>query len=313
MHPPAAHGAPLSDQPDASSPLVSVVVATTDASDPLDACLSALATAVAHTCAEIVVVDAARARVRPSILVSRTITAAPGTLVPELWLRGLQSSRGRLVAFTIAQCVVSPGWIQRMTAGMTEGVGGAGGALALASRAGRHVRALYFLRYSNFMEERWTQGPIDGDIAGDNAIYRRSDLLLPGVCPADGFWEVDVHRRLRQRGLTLAAVADAPATLVGAQAPRRIVRERFRHGRHFGAWRSTSAAERLRMVAVAPLVPLVLVVRIARRIWPYSRHRLNFLAALPWLTVFATAWAFGEAAGALWGRGSAGTGHHEAE
>lgn len=304
VYSPAVHISSASDEYDPSSPLLSIVVATTDAADSLDACLSALLAAAANTSAEIVVVDAARERAsrrpanRPAV---RTITAPPGTLVPSLWLRGLHVSRGRFVAFTIAQCVVSPGWADQMIAGMTEGVGGAGGALALAPRTYPCTWALYFLRYSNFLEERWTPGPIAGDIAGDNAIYRRSDLLGPGVCPASGFWEVDVHRRLRQRGLTLVAVAGAAATLVGAHAPRRIVRERFRHGRHFGAWRAGSTARRVRIVAAAPLVPLVLVARFARRIWPVPHHRLRFMAALPWLVVFATAWALGEAAGALGG------------
>ncbi len=300
---PAVHTSSASDEYDPSGPLLSIVVATTDAADSLDACVAALQAAAANTSAEIVVVDAARPGLRrpanePAV---RTIAAPPGTLVPSLWLRGLHVSRGRFVAFTIAQCVVSPGWAARMVSGMTEGVGGAGGALALASRTPRCTWALYFLRYSNFLEERWTPGPIAGDIAGDNAIYRRSDLLAPGVCPPGGFWEVDVHRRLRQRGLTLVAVADAAATLVGAHAPRRIVRERFRHGRHFGAWRADSTARRVRIIAAAPLVPLVLAVRIARRIWPFPHHRIRFIAALPWLVVFVTAWALGEAAGALGG------------
>lgn len=302
VHASAIHTPSTSDESDPSGPELSVVVATTDAADSLAACLSALGVATTDIAAEIVVVDAARgARQSPTVPAPRTITAPPGTLVPMLWLRGLQSSRGRFVAFTIAQCVVSPTWAERMIAGMTEGVGGAGGALALGSGTRPHAWALYFLRYSNFLEERWRPGPVVGDIAGDNAIYRRSDLLAPGVCPSAGFWEVDVHRRLRQRGLTLVAVADAAATLIGAPAPRHIVRERFRHGRHFGAWRARSAARRVRTVLAAPLVPLVLLGRIARRIWPFPNHRLRFIAALPWLLVFVTAWAVGEAAGAFRG------------
>jgi hypothetical protein len=55
---------------------------------------------------------------------------------------------------------------------------------------------------------------------------------------------------------------------------------------------------RLRVLAAAPLVPAVLVVRIARRVWPLRGYRGVFLRALPWLWLFAAAWALGEAAGA---------------
>lgn len=276
------------------------MVATTDASEPLDACVSALRAATAATSAEIVVVDAGPDRAIDA-MGARRISAPPGTLVPRLWLRGLHACHGRYVAFTIAQCVVSPGWANAMIAGMTGDVGGAGGAFALAPRTGPCTWALYFLRYSNFVEERWTPGPVAGDIAGDNALYRRSDLLAAGVCPPDGFWEVEVHRQLRRQGRTLVAVPNAAATLVGGHTPRRIIRERFRHGRHFGAWRATTAVRRGRTVAAAPLVPMVLVVRICRRIWPFASHRLRFVAALPWLLVFATSWAIGETVGALCG------------
>lgn len=284
-------------------PLLSIVVATTDAADALDACLAAMRAATANVAAEIVVVDSARDRTRKHSNAQgvRTISASPGTLVPELWLRGLAASRGSFVAFTIAQLVVPPDWGGRMIAGMTEGVAGAGGAIALASSTGARTWAVYFLRYSNFLAERWTPGPFPGDIAGDNAIYRRSELLTPGVCSADGFWEVDVHRRLRQKGLTFAAVAGATATLMTAHTPLRIIAERFRHGRHFGAWRAAAGRQRLRIVVAAPLVPLVLVARIARRAWRYSRYRFRFIGALPWLLIFASAWAAGELVGALAG------------
>lgn len=127
VHSLAVHIDSASHEYDPSGPLLSVVVATTDAADSLDACLSALQAATAHTSAEIVVVDAAREcalRRSANVPAVRTITAPPGTLVPRLWLRGLHVSRGRFVAFTIAQCVVSQGWADQMIAGMTEGVGG---------------------------------------------------------------------------------------------------------------------------------------------------------------------------------------------
>ena len=55
---------------------------------------------------------------------------------------------------------------------------------------------------------------------------------------------------------------------------------------------------RARIVAAAPLVPLVLVARVARRVWPLGRYRRHLLRAVPWLLLFASAWALGEAAGA---------------
>jgi hypothetical protein len=52
-------------------------------------------------------------------------------------------------------------------------------------------------------------------------------------------------------------------------------------------------------VLAAPIVPLVLAQRAARRVWPSGRDRGRFVVSLPWFLVLAGAWAAGEAWGAL--------------
>jgi hypothetical protein len=281
--------------------LLSVVVATINAERSIAGCLEAMRAATAHIPTEILVVDSSVdrtiERAAPFAGV-RTIAVPPGALVPALWARGLESSRSRFVAFSIGQCRVSGQWADEMIAAMRPEVGGAGGAFALAPGSRPSVAGWFLLRYSNYLEERWRVGPVAGEIAGDNATYRRSDLIAAGT-PAGAFWEIEVHRQLRRNGLSLVAVGGATAVVTDAPAPARVLRERFQHGRHFGASRVTSAAMRVRLLAAAPLVPAVLVVRIARRVWPLQAYRRVFLRALPWLSLFAAAWALGEAAGAL--------------
>ncbi|MEO8077677.1 MAG: hypothetical protein ABI818_15215 [Acidobacteriota bacterium] len=280
--------------------MLSVVVATVNAERTIDRCLAAWHRATAHIPTDIVVVDASTDRTIDRVAAFpgvRAIAVAPGALVPALWARGLESSRSRFVAFAIGQCEVTAPWGDRMMAAMTPAVGGAGGAFALRSGSRPSVAGWFFLRYSNYLEGRWTAGPVAGEIAGDNALYRRSDLSAAGT-PADGFWEIEVHRRLRRAGLTLVAVDGGTTVVIDAPAPGRVLRERFVHGRHFGAYRATSGAMRLRLIAAAPLVPALLVARIARRVWPAAGYRPAFVRALPWLCLFAAAWALGEAAGA---------------
>jgi hypothetical protein len=52
-------------------------------------------------------------------------------------------------------------------------------------------------------------------------------------------------------------------------------------------------------VVLAFLVPLVLVARTAREVFSRRRCRARFVAALPALIVFDSAWATGEALGHL--------------
>lgn len=283
-----------------AGPLLSVVIATINAEGSIGRCLAAVHEATAHMPTEILVVDASADRTLERVAgfpAVRTISVPPGALVPDLWARGLESSRSTFVALSIGQCRVSSQWADEMIRAMKPAVGGAGGGFALASDSRPSVAGWFFLRYSNYLEERWRAGPVTGEIAGDNAMYRRSDLLTTGSSAA-GFWEVEVHPQLRRAGLSLVAVAGATAVLMDAPPPGRAVRERFEHGRHFGGSRVTSRAMRARLIAAAPVVPVVLLVRIARRVWPHAHYRRRFVRALPWLCLFLMAWALGEGVGA---------------
>jgi hypothetical protein len=284
-------------------PQLSVVVATTDAERTIEACLSALKIACTRMCAEILVVDSSSdrtlervARACPDAV---TIPVRSGALVPELWARGIVASRAEVVALTTGQCLVSPTWARSLVSAFTPGIGAAGGGFTLASDAGPADWAVFFLRYSAFVAERWRAGVVvNGEIAGDNAAYRRSDVVaIDGHSQA--FWDVDVHRVLRRRGLSLVAVDRAVVAVSKGPAPLDVVRHRFAHGREYGAWRvRTRSAGRARVSVAAPLVPVVLAWRAARRVVPLRSHRARFFAALPWFLLFASAWAFGEAIGA---------------
>jgi hypothetical protein len=82
-------------------------------------------------------------------------------------------------------------------------------------------------------------------------------------------------------------------TPFGSMAARR-----FAHGRHSGAFRVRSGIRtRWQMVLGAPLVPFVLLGRVARRVARVPGHMMNFASSLGAFFVLATAWAAGEAIG----------------
>ena len=73
---------------------------------------------------------------------------------------------------------------------------------------------------------------------------------------------------------------------------------RFAHGRHSGSFRVRSGIRtRWQMVLGAPLVPFVLLVRVARRVARAPGHRTGFASSAGAFLVLAAAWAAGEAIG----------------
>jgi hypothetical protein len=282
-------------------PRLSVIVASVDATRTLGECIRRLRRSCASLDAELIVVDASResAAARNAAEAADSVVVLPyGTLVPRLWAEGYRRSRGRIVAFTLGQCLVAPAWAPALVAAFDRGATGAGGPFAIADGTGPIDWAIFYLRYSAFMAAALGSGRTEGEIAGDNAAYRRDALDRHAAAFDDGFWEIDFHRRVRSDGGWLAAVPEAGVEYAGSAPLRTMIGHRFAHGRHFGTGRARSHG-RLRIVAAAPIVPFVLAARAARRVAGSIRERWRFLAALPWFLALAAAWAVGEARGAL--------------
>ena len=221
------------------------------------------------------------------------------TLTPVLWGAGFALAHGRIVACTTDQLRVSSTWAKALVGGMRAGVAGVAGPIALATGADAATAAAYFLRFSLYTPDAWPHAGRAPDIPGDNAAYRREEVVRHNDLLEEGFWEVEYHRRFERDGLVLEMVPGAVATLVGPVSVGGMLRQRFRHGREFGDSRVRRHREsRVRLLLSAPLVPLVLVARIGQRVRASGRHGPRFVAALPWLFILAVAWAAGEVAGA---------------
>jgi glycosyltransferase involved in cell wall biosynthesis len=278
---------------------LSVIVGSLDAAGTLRECLVALQAACDGVDAEIVVADASSdesARVaRETLPSARVITLPAGTLVPALWGAGLREARGRVVAFTIAQCIVEPSWARALLDGIETGAAGVGGRLAVRRGTSATGRATFYLRYSAWLSV--PDGPAH-EIAGDNAAYDHESLRSVREPAGGPFWEVEAHARLRDAGRTLIVHPDATAWFTDDTALGTMAARRFEHGRHSGSFRvRTGIRTRWQMVVGAPLVPFVLFVRVARRVARARGHMAGFASSLGAFFVLATAWAAGEAIG----------------
>jgi hypothetical protein len=284
---------------------LSVVIACTDAGRSITECVRRLKTACAGVAAELLVVDASAddtAAQAAAFEGVRVVQLPYGTLTPHLWAEGYRRASGRVIAFTTGHCLAAPTWTTAMLDALEDGAAGAGGPLVLARSAGALDAAVYYLRYSAFTPRTLGAGRLAGEIAGDNAAYARDGLDRHADSLADGFWELDFHRLLRADGGWLAGVPAAGMEFGRSFPAGTIVRHRFAHGMHFGAGRVKGGRRTAwQMVLSAPLVPAVLAIRTGRRVVYDAGSAGQFVRALPWLLVLASAWAAGEAWGALHG------------
>jgi len=104
----------------------------------------------------------------------RLISAPAGSLIPHLWRDGILVARGERVATTTAHCIPTEGWVEALSAADLDNAA-YGGTIENDANADAKARAIFLLRYSAFAPPE-TKRDVR-ELAADNALYRRSDLL----------------------------------------------------------------------------------------------------------------------------------------
>ncbi|MEO8189927.1 MAG: hypothetical protein ABI682_06260 [Acidobacteriota bacterium] len=232
------------------------------------------------------------------LLLETAAEAGGSALVPVLWSRGIARARGDVVALTTGSMDPAPGWAQAIRDEMREGIAGVGGAIEPASGLTALDWAVHLCRYSAYLLPFAAHRA--RTLPGDNAAYRRESIEPLRTLWAGGFWETEIDAALVAAGATLIVTPSIVVRHGRSAGFASFCRNRFRHGRRSGRGRRRAASALLTAlrVAGAPLVPFVLLGRIARRAAPRGYTR-QLLMAIPWLLPFLTAWAAGEALGGL--------------
>ncbi|MGH9371340.1 MAG: hypothetical protein ACRD15_07410 [Vicinamibacterales bacterium] len=218
----------------------------------------------------------------------------------ELRAKGIALTRGDVVALLEDHEYPAARWAAEVAAAhLSSDVEVIGG--AVENSVDRPLNwALFFCDFAQYLNPV-SRGP--SLAATDvNVSYKRH--ALDAVVPVwrERFHERLIHDALVARGFRLAL---APAIVVHQHrvdvAPRGALWERFLWGRSYAASRAEhwGHARRLVYTALCPLLPLVLMSRIAAAVLGKRRCRREFLRALPWLVPLSAAWSVGELVGYL--------------
>lgn len=295
------------DSNPSSAPIpVSIVIAVWHGVAALEACLGALAHQ-RDDATEVIVVS--NRPFPPDVGAkhawSKLIEAGSTLLIPDLWAIGIARSTHPIVAITTAHFVPAPTYLSALRRAHTRlDAAGIGGAIDPRPDGDAVTWATYFLRYSAYIG--WQSERRVDDFAGDNASYKRATLPTAPELDGQGFWEQQVHRTLIAAGHALAFVPDIRMTQWASFGFRAFCTQRFQHGREFGNERiqRAAASARLMRIATAPLIPLLILGRIAGRVMRSRRDLGPFLRSFPVIVAFALAWSFGEGIGYITGSAS---------
>lgn len=285
-----------------SSPSLSVVIAVQMAQQNLPEILQRLA-CERHPEVEFLVCYADADPDVPRLLENqgnvRVLLGSPGNLIPQMWRDGILAARHATVAITTAQCIPDENWLECLRQANLQSVAGRGGVIENHPDSDAMGWAIFMLRYLAFAPP---QAPRQlEEIAADNAVYRRADILQHRDLLQKGFWEPSFHARFRAAGLSLALEPRLRVIHHNRYSAHQFFGLRFAHGRQFGLARADCLPwfKRILLIVVSPLLPLVFLQKIVAAVIRLPRYRRKMLRAFPWLLFFLLGWGLGEARGYL--------------
>ena len=227
------------------------------------------------------------------------LSASTGSLIPHLWRDGIMAAQAEKVALATAHCIPAKDWVDQLLASDMTSHPGIGGVIENADSSSARDWAVYLLRYISFSPPQKKRQVIE--IAADNAIYRRADIIQHADLLKKGFWEPSFHARFRKAGLTLELDPGIRVVHCNQYSTGQFFGQRLAHGREFGLARAReiSSVKRLLLIFLSPLLPILFLKKIVSAVMRHGKYKSKLLTASPWLLLFLFAWGLGEAQGYL--------------
>jgi len=164
---------------------------------------------------------------------------------------------------------------------------------------------VYFCEYNNYFPP-WQEGE-SHDLGSANIAYSRAVLLKYKDLLGIGYWEVGLLPRLVADGVKFRP---APAMVVYHGGPFNYgyyLQQRYWFSRAFAGVRSRTlpASRKMAYFLASPVVPFLLLARMAQRVWRQHCHFEKFVQSLPLLIPALIVYVAGEFVGYLAGPGDA--------
>jgi GT2 family glycosyltransferase len=283
---------------------VSVVVPSFGTAGTIERCLGALRAQKTSASYELIVVESGRDGAGDLVAARfpevRLLRFDERKLPGEGRNIGIRAARGAILAFTDADCVPAPDWVESIHKAHADPRPVVGGVVANGNPASRVGRAYYYTEFN-----RWLPGSPAGRVSDMPACcwsmkrvaYDRYGPFLEGTYCSDTAF----HWRMAADGQQPYL---EPAIAVAHVNPGRFTRciaHEAMHGRAFARVRIAEGRMPRVVAAVraatAPLLPFVLFARALRNAARRPGHLRDFLAVAPLAFLAMGGWSYGEASG----------------
>lgn len=235
--------------------------------------------------------------------------------VPLRRQRGAAVAASDVVAFLEDTSWPDPDWCAAVRSTFTDvKTAAAGGPVRIAATLPSRCQALGWSEYSAFtphrrlLQRRNSSNPdapiTESRVPGNNMAFRRAELIEALRGEINGLFEGSVCAKILMNGRRVVFQPRMLVTYSACDRHNAALSTRLHHGRVYAGMQipGRTRLSQIGHVAKAALLPIVLSAR-AMVEMSDSGRLMTRLPVLFWLTLMQSAWALGEAIGALAGPG----------
>jgi glycosyltransferase involved in cell wall biosynthesis len=285
---------------------VSVIVASYNSSRTIGRCLESLQRQNGSHAYEVIVVDSSTDRTAERVAQRfpevRLFTFAERKYPGDARNAGICRARGRILAFTDADCIVDANWIAEIVKAHENPHAIIGGSVDNANPESYVGWGYYFCEFSHWMPQLPPGTMVEIPtccLSLKRWAFDQYGPFLEGVYCSD----TEFNWKLARAGHQPLFVPSIKVSHINVESLARFLRHEPMHGRAFARLRARvegfSRNRRLLYILLSPLLPMLLWFRVARLVMAHGEIRSRFLAASPVVLAGFAAWSLGELAGYL--------------
>lgn len=217
----------------------------------------------------------------------------------ELASRALAEATGEVILLTEDHCIPAPDWVATMVRAQADGRAVVGGMVDIREGANAVDWAFYFVDFFRYASPG-REGP-SPTLTVCNVSYSRAKLGAIRDIWRVYFHETAINDALRERFGSLWLEPRSRVSMARHVSFSDALYERYAFGRLFGCTRLgfCSKSKRAYYALLAPLLPAVLLARMARKALGTPALAAPFLRAIVPLTGMVLWWSWGEWLGYL--------------
>jgi hypothetical protein len=299
----------MTTQTSTAAPPISVVVASKVGPPFIDQCLNSLECEARELGAEVIVVtsqdESYMRRLAGAFPWVRVVNTSEKE-VPALRRRGVEEAKSEWVAIIEEHCAARGDWLHRAVAALSNGrYSAAGGPIVDDNYDTLRDWVVYFCEYNSAMPPA-PRGETR-DLNDANIAYPRSVLMEHRELLDQGYWPMTLHGHLLAKGHRFVSVPDMVVYHRGPFQFAYYLGQRYLFSRAYTGVRAQRKAAlwRLTYLIAAPLIPFMLLARMARNVFSKGCRSRQFILALPLTITALVVLVAGEWVGCLLGPGDA--------